>query len=739
MQLRPTVEIIPGVKTNRLIGRGVFGEVWECASHGGTTVALKVVELPTHTPFEVIESVRRVARIQHANLASVFAVSIVDAEGRDIIDAEGRSISEPHTDPRYALLVTQWGECDAAKHLEDCRSEGGQGIPTDELLQIIDDVARAADYLHRPVHDLGGGPVAVPHGLIKPRNIMLQGGSAFLTDAGLAHALRPKPSRIVHAGSLGYLAPECIEGKPASAASDQYSLAITYCHLLTGQLPFSEQDSFADVIEAPLRGQLDLSGLPPAEADVIRRATSRDPGQRFGSCREMVVQLYRAAPEVEARPVPRAAAPPAIVQPPEPSPPPVPVAIPSLPEAQPPYAESVIPEEAAITPAKPHHETSSVERFFHALTLLIILALCVYAATEFILDHPFDWPDQPSPPVATADSEAANFVEAADQLRRTMIADEALMIAGRGAATDAPAQLVAVLGSGSNKQLAQIACAAYSPDGKHVASACESNQVTIWEMASGTEARRLEGHQDTVYRIAYSPDSQTLATASVDKTIKLWDLASGTTIHTLAGHTQRATCVAFHPKGTQVVSSGHDGTARIWSVETGKLLQVLKGHTDTVYTARFNHDGTRIVTASFDETAKVWDTASGEVVATLAGHQGWLRDAVFGPEGKTVATAGVDKKVILWKIAGADMRHVLEGHEGWVRSVIFSPDGTHLVSSGYDGTARFWEISTGTLTAKLDLNPPGKQVAEVHFSPSGRYLGTANGNGTIYILRMDGQ
>jgi WD40 repeat protein len=58
-----------------------------------------------------------------------------------------------------------------------------------------------------------------------------------------------------------------------------------------------------------------------------------------------------------------------------------------------------------------------------------------------------------------------------------------------------------------------------------------------------------------------------------------------------------------------------------------------------------------------------------------------------------------------------------------------------LASSGADGTVRLWDEKTGRETI-LRFGPPGAEIRQLTFSPDGRHLITANGNGTVYILRL---
>ena len=59
---------------------------------------------------------------------------------------------------------------------------------------------------------------------------------------------------------------------------------------------------------------------------------------------------------------------------------------------------------------------------------------------------------------------------------------------------------------------------------------------------------------------------RSLASGSWDKTVRLWEVATGTLVRTLEGHTGQVNIVAFSPDGHLLASGSGDGTVRLWGV-----------------------------------------------------------------------------------------------------------------------------------------------------------------------------
>ncbi len=279
-------EPLPGYRLIKPLGRGGFGEVWMAEAPGDIRVALKFISVEGGRAGPELRALEVVRNVRHPHLLDIqFAVQ------------EG------------GWLVIASSLCDASLWdlLLRSQEQGLPGIPADELLVYMAESAEALDFLNEPRHkDAGGNVFSVRHRDVKPHNIFVVGGSVKVADFGLAKIL--ERSVASHTGCMtpAYAPPEMFQGQ-VSSHSDQYSLAVTYCQLRGGQMPFG--GNLVQLMYGHLHGAPDLSGLPEAERPVVARALAKEPGGRWESCSAFVEQLRLAAAPPPAAPGPAKAGP----------------------------------------------------------------------------------------------------------------------------------------------------------------------------------------------------------------------------------------------------------------------------------------------------------------------------------------------------------------------------------------------------------------------------------------------
>ncbi len=173
-------------------------------------------------------------------------------------------------------------------------------LPTARVCDIVTQVASALD-------------AAQAHGLVhrdvKPGNMLREATSGraqpdhiYLSDFGLSKkslgASAALTSQGQFLGTLNYVAPEQIEGRPVDGRTDEYALACSAFEMLAGQPPFRRDETLAIMWAQLSSAPPSLTGmrpdLPTAVDGVIAKALSKAPDDRYGTCLEFATALRQA-------------------------------------------------------------------------------------------------------------------------------------------------------------------------------------------------------------------------------------------------------------------------------------------------------------------------------------------------------------------------------------------------------------------------------------------------------------
>jgi WD40 repeat protein len=712
-------------------------------------VALKMIlsgafaDLEDRTRFQ--SEAAAVARLQHANIIQVYEVGL----------AEGR--------PYFSMEYAQGGSL--AERLR------GTPLPAREAALLLEPLARGMYFAHQQ---------GVIHRDLKPGNILLippaalpdagrtqelpisssDSGTALgtpkVTDFGLAKLLDEQSGQTRTNAILGtpsYMAPEQAAGhaREVGPVTDVYSLGAILYELLTGRPPF-RGESVPDTLDQvrhqePVPPRRLQPKVPRDLETICLKCLQKEPARRYETAAALAGDLHRFL-----------------------------------------IGEPIL-----------ARRTGGIEKLWRwcrrqplvasllaALALVIIAAFVLVTAKGLAEARANQAAQEARQRAEEARHEAEHIsaralldgaisqADGGDVDRALLMLVQGLELAERSDDTDLQRVFRMNL-TGWQSRLFRMRArlrhgdwawdVAYSPDGRHIATASADKMVRRWEAATGQLIGEPLRHEYGVWSVTYSPDGRTLLTGSGDlKSTKggaqLWDAATGKPLGPPFWRGSSIGQVAFRADGRRILTAGPE-QARIWKAagdqpigapkEAGEPLPALTSltltHPGELEAALFSPDGKLVLTGGKDGTARLWQMDTGRPFGPPLRHgtsdskrRIQVAAAAFSPDGQLVVTGSqvidlvakrhVGGEAQLWRVATGKPVGPLWPHRGSLKAITFSRDGQRVMTGGivaeghpkgkYGGEARLWDIATGK-----PIGPPMEQaepVWAVAISPDGRTL-----------------
>ncbi len=338
---------------------------------------------------------------------------------------------------------------------------------------------------------------------------------------------------------------------------------------------------------------------------------------------------------------------------------------------------------------------------------------------------------------------------------------------------------------------APITALEVSPDGRQALIGAEDGSLSLWDLKTGDELRRLEGyHARAISDIAFAAGGTQAVSASWEGSLVRWDLHTGEVLTEFAlppAHSDAVTRIAL-TADDRMITGGLDGALCIWDItwpepieechtldETGAyavaslvvspdgntILAGLDSGELFVYTAGGLRQGTMsLEDHTFDRSAPIRDVevlpgGNSAIVASGAGsltiwdlgderirrfapeHNDSVHGVAFSPDGRrALSGAGAvltgeaqDTSMVLWDVATGEMIRRFDGHTDSVTNVVFSPDGRQALSASRDTTVIRWDLESGEVLSRLEGH--ADWAWDVAFSPDGQQALSVSRDATV--------
>jgi WD40 repeat protein len=284
-----------------------------------------------------------------------------------------------------------------------------------------------------------------------------------------------------------------------------------------------------------------------------------------------------------------------------------------------------------------------------------------------------------------------------------------------------------------------VRCAAFSPDGTLLAAGGEGGTIVVWEVESGSRVAQYKGTSaEEVRAVAFSPDGRAIASTDGDNKVRLWDPLTGTLRTTLDTTGRVIACLTFAPDGKSLAVGHHGATICLHDPATGKETRRWRTGDGPELTIAFSPDGKTLASANgSDRVPQLWDTGTGRDLFPVVGHAGPVHGLAFAQDGESLVSCGWDR-LVQWDLrSGTPRRSFAPPDSGSPRSLRLSPDGKRLAYTLLDAGHRnlyLWEPGTGgeprRLSQDIKLGVEISLVEELVFSPGpGRWLALSRSEG----------
>ncbi len=294
-----------------------------------------------------------------------------------------------------------------------------------------------------------------------------------------------------------------------------------------------------------------------------------------------------------------------------------------------------------------------------------------------------------------------------------------------------------------------------------IASVGYNGIITLWDLKTSEKAtlqtkRTLEmiNFRGWYADLALSPDGTKLVSIGtessspdpwLDAVLRLTDVSTGREVMSVP---DGASDLTFSPDGKIVAGTGA-GAVRLWNTETGNIIDTPLSDPDDdpdgrnrplIRTLEFSPDGKRLVGGTMGGDVQMWDTETGAALTSFFAeepptdhrYRDPIMEVAFSSDGSLLAVGSMKQLRLLGNLKQIGLTEISYGPKVWGETLVFSPDDTVLVIGFIQsGGIELWDMATGEKLTTL--NGHTNAVQTLAFSPDGKTLASASGDGTVLL------
>ncbi len=284
----------------------------------------------------------------------------------------------------------------------------------------------------------------------------------------------------------------------------------------------------------------------------------------------------------------------------------------------------------------------------------------------------------------------------------------------------------------------ELAIVRYSPDGRVIAAGAKgTNHVTLWNAETGRVIGRpiiAKPPGGGAQSIAFSPDSMRIAVPGAPRTVGIWDVATGSRARKpLVIGSADVEDVVFADGGRALIASDDDGSVSMVEIETGRRLgSPLSVGDKPAGSLALSPDGRLLAAGSFAGPVFVWDVQTGQPYGKpLTADTSPVGEVAFSPDGRTLVSGHL-RSAVVWSVDGDQaIGAPLGGASDLTTDVSFSPDGTRLAAGEFDGDTSVYDTATRRRIVRIDGD---SVVTGVAFRPDGKLIAVGTIDGHVRLF-----